>query len=88
MKEKENCPIIFTGHSLGAGVAAITAKLFLQSHPDFSVTAVCFAHVACLSVDALEETNSYIASFIVQGDPIPFLSLHNMAQISDNEYIK
>ena len=86
VKEKENCPIIFTGHSLGAGVAAITAKLFLQSHPDLSISAVCFAPVACLSADALEETNSYITSFIVQGDPIPFLSLHNMAQISDTGY--
>ena len=29
--------IKFTGHSLGAGVAAITANLFLQSHPDLSL---------------------------------------------------
>ena len=81
-KENGNRQIVFTGHSLGSGVASCTARMFKKAHPELDIKAVAFAPVASMSGDAIEETKSYITTFALGGDPIPFLSLHNVAQVS------
>ena len=81
-KEHNNRQIVFTGHSLGSGVAAVSASLMRKHHPELDIKAVCFAPVASMSADAIEDTKSYITTFALGGDPIPFLSLHNVAQVS------
>ena len=81
-KEHNNRQIVFTGHSLGSGVAAVTARMMKIHHPELDIKGVCFAPVAALSGDAIEDTKSYITTFALGGDPIPFLSLHNVAQVS------
>ncbi|EAY16420.1 Lipase family protein [Trichomonas vaginalis G3] len=77
-----NRPIVFTGHSLGSGVAAISAILMKKHYPEIDVTAACFAPVASISGEEWIDTTRYITSFCLGVDPVPFLSLHNVAQVS------
>ena len=85
-KDYGNCPIVFTGHSLGGSVAASTARFFRLKHPDLPVYAVCFAPIASLGIEGANQTLEYITSFVLGGDPVPFLSLHNVAQVSETGY--
>lgn len=75
-------PIVFTGHSLGSGVAAISTMMMRKHYPEIDTTAVCFAPVASLSGEEWPDTKQYITSFCLGIDPVPYLSLHNVAQIS------
>ena len=74
--------IVFTGHSLGGGVAGMTAWMMRKRHPGMKASAVCFAPAASFSADLWEESKGFIRSFYIGGDPVPFMSLHNVAQIS------
>ena len=85
-KDHNNCPIVFTGHSLGGGIAAVTARFFRTHHPEMDARAVCFAPVATIGIEGLIETEKYVTSFVLGGDPVPFLSLHNVAQVSETGY--
>ena len=86
LSKEYDCPVVFTGHSLGAAIAAATARFFRIHHPEIRVFAVCFSPIATFGIEALEDTQKYITTFVLGGDPIPFLSLHNVAQVSETGY--
>lgn len=86
--------IVCTGHSLGAGVAAVLAHIFRREFPKMKVEAMCFAPPPTLSFDLWEKSASYIKSFMIEGDIVPFLSLQNVVKFTkvlfphdNNKYI-
>lgn len=80
---KKHTKIIITGHSLGAAVAAVVSYLFREKFPELDVQCICFAPPPTLSHNLWETTDSYIKSFMIEGDPVPFLSVQNLISISD-----
>ena len=78
--------IIFIGHSLGAAVAGIVADMFAEQHSELnsSISTVLFAPPASISKNRWNQTVSRHMSFILGGDCVPFLSLHNIASLSSD----
>ncbi|CDH56116.1 hypothetical protein RO3G_11804 [Lichtheimia corymbifera JMRC:FSU:9682] len=87
----ENCksetrPIssfIITGHSLGAGTAALITMMVadhidelrrLSNNPNFQVHCYSYAPVASVSLDLSEKYSEYIDSFVCQDDLVARLS--------------
>jgi sn1-specific diacylglycerol lipase len=76
--EKASCSgfqLVFLGHSLGAGVAAV---LSLMQKPNFhNLQCLCFSPPGCvLSKRASEQ--DYITSYVLDADIVPRLSLHSV----------
>ncbi|KAG1474500.1 hypothetical protein G6F56_000328 [Rhizopus delemar] len=74
---------VITGHSLGAGTAAILTMMVvdyidqlreLSDDPDFKVRCFCYAPVASLSLDLCEKYEEYISSFVCHDDLVARLS--------------
>lgn len=74
---------IITGHSLGAGTAAILTMMVadhidqlreLSNNPDFKVRCYGYAPVACASLDLCEKYKEYINSFVCHDDLVARLS--------------
>ncbi|OHT07044.1 lipase containing protein [Tritrichomonas foetus] len=85
-KLNDNFPdrkIIITGHSLGASVASATTEMYYQSMPELNVRCICFAPPP--SVDYMLWINSrlHTKTFIIDGDFVPFLSVHNILKASN-----
>ena len=80
---KNKTKIIITGHSLGAAVAAVVTYLFKEKFPELDVQCICFAPPPTLTFNLWKTTESYIKSFMIEGDPVPFLSVQNIITISD-----
>jgi len=75
--------LVVTGHSLGAGTAAILAFLLRARYPGTSVT--CYAYSppgGLLSRKAALESEKFTVSIVVGDDVIPRTSLANIATLS------
>ena len=75
--------IVVTGHSLGAGTAAILTFLLRAKYPNLRV--VCYAYSppgGLLDADASKESEKFCMSIVVGDDVIPRTSLHNIAALS------
>mmetsp|Transcript_3052 Transcript_3052/g.4959 ORF Transcript_3052/g.4959 Transcript_3052/m.4959 type:complete len:683 (+) Transcript_3052:36-2084(+) len=75
--------IIFTGHSLGAGVAALVAVIFREAHQIKKVRALAYACPPVLDKEAALGTYDYITSVVSNHDIIPRTSLSNMNIMSE-----
>ena len=84
VKNNNNRRIVFTGHSLGAAVAATVCAIFKTDFPDAAAKTIIFAPAACISRDLWNKSRDNTISFIMKGDAVPFLSLHNIAQYSSD----
>lgn len=73
-------PVTITGHSLGAGVAALVVEMFKDEFPDMKITGMLFAPIAALSHKLLDRTRANTISFVIDGDPVPYLSMYNFRQ--------
>ncbi|KAG1378237.1 hypothetical protein G6F60_006652 [Rhizopus arrhizus] len=82
-KVKRVASFIITGHSLGAGTAAILTMMVadhidqlreLSNNPDFKVRCYGYAPVACASLDLCEKYKEYINSFVCHDDLVARLS--------------
>ncbi|KAH0794335.1 Lipase family protein [Histomonas meleagridis] len=82
--ENNHRQIMFTGHSLGAGVAGVCNLMFREKFPDLPTRSIIFAPPAVVSKNLWSKTVSYCTSFFNFGDPIPFLSFHNFALVSSD----
>lgn len=82
MKEEERMKIIVTGHSLGAGVAAVVAQLFRREFPQLDVQGICFAPPPTYSFNLWAKSADYIKSYMIEGDLVPFLSVQNIFKFS------
>ncbi|GBG30879.1 Sn1-specific diacylglycerol lipase beta [Hondaea fermentalgiana] len=73
-----NYEILFTGHSLGAGVAALVAVIFREAHKVSKVRALAYACPPVLDKKAALRTYEYVTSVVNNRDIIPRTSLSNM----------
>ena len=74
--------LVVTGHSLGAGTAAILAFLLRQTYPRLDVT--CYAYSppgGLLSAQAAAESEKFCVSVVVGDDVIPRTSLANIVTL-------
>ncbi|KAK8886891.1 hypothetical protein M9Y10_037924 [Tritrichomonas musculus] len=79
-----NRKVIFTGHSLGGAVAAMCTEMFNAEMHDIDVKCVCFAPVASFTQDIWEISRSYIRTYILDGDFVPFISYYNAVHLPHN----
>eukprot|EP01012_Entosiphon_sulcatum_P058583 TRINITY_DN8269_c0_g1_i1.p1 TRINITY_DN8269_c0_g1~~TRINITY_DN8269_c0_g1_i1.p1 ORF type:complete len:804 (+),score=90.02 TRINITY_DN8269_c0_g1_i1:38-2413(+) len=61
--------VVLTGHSLGAGCAAVLAVLLRPFIPN--IQAICFAPPACVNSQLAAESSSYITSVVLGDDIVP-----------------
>ena len=76
--------LVLTGHSLGAGTAALLAMLL---RPFYQERLHCWAFSppgGLLSHDAVQHTEDYVTSVVVGHDIIPRLSIRTMEQLRDH----
>jgi hypothetical protein len=81
-REFQDHQLVFTGHSLGAAVAAAVAHRFRMNHPEIRCRAVIFAPAASVGRSLWRQSRDFCTTFVLKGDPVPFLSFHNIASIS------
>jgi Lipase (class 3) len=77
--------LVLTGHSLGAGLAAILAIMLRPKFP--TLRCFCFAPPGCtLSENALEASkdDDFITSYVVGSDIFPRMSLEAMESLRDD----
>ena len=77
--------IVVTGHSLGAGTAAILTFLLRAKYPNLRV--VCYAYSppgGLLDAEAAKESEKFCMSVVIGDDVIPRTSLHNIASLSQS----
>ena len=77
--------IVVTGHSLGAGTAAILTFLLRAKYPNLRV--VCYAYSppgGLLDAEAAKESEKFCMSVVIGDDVIPRTSLHNIAALSQS----
>jgi len=75
--------LVVTGHSLGAGAAAILAFLLRSNYPDRDIK--CYAYSppgGLLCPAAAAESEKFTVSLVVGDDVIPRTSLPNLAKLS------
>ena len=83
-----NRRVVFTGHSLGGGVAAMLAEMFNSNNSDIKASCTCFAPVASFTKNLWEISRSYITSYIVDGDFVPYISHNNAINLPKNTFPK
>ncbi|XP_052059315.1 diacylglycerol lipase-beta-like [Mytilus californianus] len=74
--------LVITGHSLGAGTAALLAVLLKQSYPDL----ICFAYAppgGLMSFEASQASQDYICSVVLGKDMITRLSIWSMYDLKE-----
>lgn len=74
--------LIFTGHSLGGGIATLLALMAVTQHPDLRVSCVAFAPAPSLTLPLATHprVRDLVTSFVLQDDAVPRLSLGSMAR--------
>jgi predicted esterase len=72
---------IFTGHSLGAAIAATITHRFRLEHPEIATEAVIFAPACSVNRKLWLDSTAYCTTFVLAGDFVPYLSLHNCADL-------
>ena len=84
-EEYNDYQLVVTGHSLGAGTAAILAFLLREKYPARQVH--CYAYSppgGLLSQAAARESEKFTVSVLVGDDVIPRLSLRNIGTLSSD----
>ena len=71
--------LVVTGHSMGAGCAAILAMMLRPEYP--SVHAFCFSPPGCVFSQGVEQ--EYVTSFVLGTDIVPRLSLSSVHHLRD-----
>jgi len=77
--------IVVTGHSLGAGTAALLAFSLRAKYPDIKVT--CYAYSppgGLLCQESAKESEAFTVSVVVGDDVIPRTSLHNIVALTQS----
>jgi hypothetical protein len=70
--------LVFTGHSLGGGVAAAAAGMFRAKYPKLPLRAITFGAMAGFDRDSAISSREYCATVVMKGDMVPFLALSKL----------
>ena len=65
-----NFNLIFTGHSLGAGIAAILGTMFRPTYPELKCYAFCPPGCS-VSINLALQCEDYVTSIVVGHDLVP-----------------
>ena len=65
-----NFDLIFTGHSLGAGIAAILGKMFHPAYPELKCYAFCPPGCSA-SIKLASQCEDFVTSIVVGNDLVP-----------------
>ena len=85
LQQTNDKQIVVTGHSLGAGTAAILTFLLRAKYPQLRV--ICYAYSppgGLLDAEASKESEKFCMSVVIGDDVIPRTSLHNIAALSQS----
>jgi sn1-specific diacylglycerol lipase len=75
--------LILTGHSLGAGCAAVLSFMLRSKYPE--IKCLCFSPPGCtLSENMAESCKEYLTSYVLDDDIIPRLSLQSIEHLRDD----
>lgn len=74
-------PIIFTGHSLGAGVSATICEQFHQEFPSYKCRCLIFAPCSSFCESLWKKSLPRCRCYVTDGDFVPFLSFHNAIEL-------
>jgi sn1-specific diacylglycerol lipase len=75
--------LVLTGHSLGAGCAAVLSFMLRTKYPDLKC--LCFSPPGCtLSENMAKRCKEYLTSYVLDDDIIPRLSLQSMEHLRDD----
>jgi sn1-specific diacylglycerol lipase len=75
--------LILTGHSLGAGCAAVLSFMLRSKYPDLKC--LCFSPPGCtLSKNMADSCKEYLTTYVLDDDIIPRLSLQTMEHLRDD----
>ncbi len=78
-KDHPTYDVRLTGHSLGAGAAALLTHLWAPVMP--RMHCIVFAPPACLTLDLALECRSHVTSVILGDDCVPRLSGANLVNL-------
>eukprot|EP01127_Copromyxa_protea_P022337 TRINITY_DN796_c1_g2_i1.p1 TRINITY_DN796_c1_g2~~TRINITY_DN796_c1_g2_i1.p1 ORF type:complete len:1720 (-),score=311.98 TRINITY_DN796_c1_g2_i1:127-5286(-) len=76
--EHNNCPIIVTGHSLGAGTCTLLAIIMKDAHPEWNIHAWAYACPPVLSLEKARSVGSWMHSVTLNSDVIPRLTIGSL----------
>jgi len=85
------CPqgysLLVTGHSLGAGTAALATRLLLRESRDWkvaptSIRCICFAPPPVVDAPTALNSDDSIVSFVCNDDCVPRMSLQNIGRLN------
>jgi sn1-specific diacylglycerol lipase len=75
--------LILTGHSLGAGCAAVLSFMLRSKYPDLKC--LCFSPPGCtLSKNMADSCKEYLTTYVLDDDIIPRLSLQSLEHLRDD----
>lgn len=75
--------LILTGHSLGAGCAAVLSFMLRSKYPDLKC--LCFSPPGCtLSKNMADSCKEYLTTYVLDDDIIPRLSLQSLERLRDD----
>jgi sn1-specific diacylglycerol lipase len=75
--------LILTGHSLGAGCAALLSFMLRSKYPDLKC--LCFSPPGCtLSKNMADSCKEYLTTYVLDDDIIPRLSLQSLERLRDD----
>jgi len=82
MKDYKGYELVLTGHSLGAGVAALLATMI---NDEYNIPMHCYAFAppCVLSLDLAQKSRSFISSFVLNDDMVPRLSYSSMEDLKN-----
>lgn len=86
-RTEQNYQLVVTGHSLGAGVAALLAMM-LRETPLYR-NLICFAFSppgGLMSVEAARVAEGFVCSVVVEDDIVPRLGLSNILKLKVDVY--
>jgi len=81
LKEHPDYSIIFTGHSLGAGVASLIAMIWNDEFSMQNMHCYAFAPPSIVSIDLAMRSKTFITTVVVNDDIVPRLSQESMKEM-------
>lgn len=81
LKDHPEYSVIFTGHSLGAGVASLISMIWNDEFSMQNMHCYAFAPPSIISIDLASRSRQFITTLIVNDDIVPRLSQESASEM-------